>query len=268
MESNTLTTEIPIAGLLDPKATSVYLLDGDYALYLALGSTNQECEWDDGIVTPIADLPRAVEFLENWINLHLCTDRSQVVFCMSEGSNYRKLLVPSYKAHRTNKKPIGFYQLKKRVMARWASVESPHLEADDLIGILATCPELAERAVIMAEDKDFLTIPATRFNPRHRVFSRPTPAEARANLARQVLMGDTTDNYKGIPGVGPKTADKLLAGLEDPLAEIPRIYAAHGVSDWSDNIVCARILTQPWVTKTSGGWYVHLDEARLRSLEP
>ena len=30
----------------------------------------------------------------------------------------------------------------------------------------------------------------------------------------QTLTGDVTDNYKGCPGVGPKGAEKILAGLE------------------------------------------------------
>jgi DNA polymerase-1 len=267
MEGNTLTVEIPhYADLFDKRASRYYLLDGDYALYLALGSTTEQCEWDDGVVTPVADLGAAVRFLESWFS-GMVDPEGQVVFAFSEGSNYRIKWVPTYKAHRTGAKPVGYYQLRKRLQARWSSVMVPWLEADDLIGIYATCPAVAEKLVILAEDKDFLTIPAARFNPRTRVITLPTPESARYALAKQVLMGDSTDGYKGIPGVGPKTADKLLAGLSDPLAAVPEIYGAHGVQDWSDNLLCARILSWPWVRQEVSRWYVDLTERTLRTIE-
>ena len=32
----------------------------------------------------------------------------------------------------------------------------------------------------------------------------------------QVLVGDSTDNYRGLPGAGPTFAETILEGLESP----------------------------------------------------
>jgi DNA polymerase-1 len=37
-------------------------------------------------------------------------------------------------------------------------------------------------------------------------------------------MGDSTDGYKGCPGIGPKAAEKVLAGPGDPWANVVAAY--------------------------------------------
>jgi len=46
---------------------------------------------------------------------------------------------------------------------------------------------------------------------------------------KQMLMGDSADNIKGIPGVGPKKAEKLLDGLDlkDMACLVGLQYAIH-----------------------------------------
>ncbi|MBL9127290.1 MAG: DNA polymerase I, partial [Verrucomicrobiales bacterium] len=99
-------------------------------------------------------------------------------------------------------------------------------EADDIIGTLVQAAEPSGfESFMVTADKDFgqLVTPATRLWKPGKQGSEPeilAPADvcARWGIARvdQVvdmlgLMGDASDNIPGVPGVGEKTAAKLLA---------------------------------------------------------
>ena len=48
------------------------------------------------------------------------------------------------------------------------------------------------------------------YNYQKAEFLHTSPEQANLFLWKQVLMGDSTDNIPGIPGVGVNTAEKLL----------------------------------------------------------
>ena len=62
-----------------------------------------------------------------------------------------------------------------------------------------------------------------------------TEEEADYNHMLQTLTGDAADGYPGCPGIGPKTAEKLLAGVGRTYAEMWPIvveqYAKKGLSE-------------------------------------
>ena len=98
-------------------------------------------------------------------------------------------------------------------------------EADDVIGTLATKAGLAGIATYMlTPDKDYGQLVRDNvfiFRPRHGGgYETMGPAEVNEKYGltspSQVidllaLMGDSADNFPGCPGVGPKTATKLIA---------------------------------------------------------
>ena len=104
-------------------------------------------------------------------------------------------------------------------------LEVPGYEADDVIGTLAT--EAGRRGIptyMMTPDKDYGQLvggTVFMYRPKHTGgFETMGPEEVKAkfNIAdtNQVidmlgLMGDTADNIPGCPGVGEKTAQKLIA---------------------------------------------------------
>ncbi|HWO57075.1 MAG TPA: DNA polymerase I [bacterium] len=124
-----------------------------------------------------------------------------------------------------------------------ALIEKPGYEADDLIATLArrAVNENLD-VVIVSGDKDLMQLVNDRisiYNPRKagaeiewldpagvkEKFGVP-PAQVRDVLA---LMGDTSDNVPGIPGIGPKTAVELISqfgDLESTLAAAPKIPRA------------------------------------------
>lgn len=102
-------------------------------------------------------------------------------------------------------------------------------EADDLIGTLAN--QAAGRkieTVIVTGDKDLLQLvkPKIKLYAPKKGFSEPImydPKKVKEEMGiapKQVvdykaLIGDASDNYPGVPGIGPKTAPKLLAKYKD-----------------------------------------------------
>jgi 5'-3' exonuclease len=88
-------------------------------------------------------------------------------------------------------------------------------EADDLIGIASDeYRRKGEEVVIVSIDKDLDCIPGVHYNSVRDEVYIVTPEQALRNFYYQVLLGDTTDNVPGVPGVGEKTAAKLLDGIE------------------------------------------------------
>ena len=98
---------------------------------------------------------------------------------------------------------------------------APAFEADDVMATVAAAAESRGLNVLLATtDKDcrqLITDRVRLFNLRKRVeYGREelfadwgvTPHQV---VDFQALVGDSVDNVPGVPGVGPKTAAKLLA---------------------------------------------------------
>ncbi|MCL6453324.1 MAG: DNA polymerase I [Alicyclobacillus sp.] len=104
------------------------------------------------------------------------------------------------------------------------AIELPTYEADDIIGTLASVAERqGVQTVVVSGDKDLLQLVSDKVHAmltRRGVtdVERYTPAEVAERYGlrpEQIvdlkgLMGDTSDNIPGVPGVGEKTALKLL----------------------------------------------------------
>ncbi len=152
---------------------------------------------------------------------------------------FRAEVYPEYKANRS-KTPDEFrgqLDLVKEVLEALniVHVEKEGFEADDVIGTLATQAEQAGFDVLICTgDRDafqLVTEHVTVLYPRKGVsdLARMTPAAVEdkylATPARYpelaALVGESSDNLPGVPGVGPKTAAKWLEtydGLENLVA--------------------------------------------------
>lgn len=84
------------------------------------------------------------------------------------------------------------------------------MEAEDAAAIVHY--EHKDRnTVLVHQDKDLNCLPGWHWNPvkMDDVYYQ-TIKEANIHFWKQVLTGDKVDNIRGIDGLGPKTADKLL----------------------------------------------------------
>lgn len=134
---------------------------------------------------------------------------------------FRHDIYPAYKAHRTaGEKPLVLTDLMAwmREQEQFNPYVRPGLEADDILGILATHPSIvAGERVVVTSDKDLAQIPGPAFNPRkpEAGIIEVTPQEADWFFFRQALTGDATDGFPGCPKIGPVKAAKILADADE-----------------------------------------------------
>ena len=147
-----------------------------------------------------------------------------VVFDRPEPT-FRHEIFPEYKANRPAPPEDlvpQFDWIKKITQALNIPVlERPGLEADDIIGALAAQADKAGLAVqVVTGDKDFCQIVTENVTLLDTMKDQETGIEQVAlrfgvEPARVIevmgLMGDSSDNIPGVPGVGQKTAMKLIA---------------------------------------------------------
>ncbi|MFN8098179.1 MAG: DNA polymerase I [Dermatophilaceae bacterium] len=144
---------------------------------------------------------------------------------------------------------------------RW--LEAPGFEADDIIATLATRADAAGMEVrICSGDRDAMQLVSDRVTLLYPIrgvseLTRMTPAAVEerygvppgkySDLA--ALVGESSDNLPGVPGVGPKTAAKWIlqfGGLEGLVAGVDQIRGKVGDSlrDHLDQVLRNRRLNQ------------------------
>ena len=154
----------------------------------------------------------------------------------------RMALLPAYKAGRPETPAdlqVQFDGMGEYLQAAGVvSVCRDGVEADDYIASLARRAEQAGgRVVIASADKDFMQLVSPGvglFNPQDQtgaVWTRVQVREKTGVEPEQVvdwlsLMGDAVDNIPGVPGVGSKTAARLLeqfGSMTNLLARLPEV---------------------------------------------
>lgn len=136
------------------------------------------------------------------------------------GTHFRKNIDKNYKADRDNSR-IDFEAVLacKKLFEIWGmeNLSLEKTEADDTIAVL--CKELREKypdaeITIFSRDKDLLQIVQNGWANRQYDFSKKKDLEVPeySVVDFKALAGDPSDNIKGLPGVGEKTAIKIIQG--------------------------------------------------------
>lgn len=215
------------------------LIDGDQYLYKAACGVEKEVKWDEENHVIWSNVEDAWGCLKE--NIDALVDKfspTNFVFCLTGKDNFRKGIYPLYKAQRAaTRKPICYADLAQRLRESYTVIQYGSLEADDVLGILATKPS-NRRKIIVSQDKDMRTIPTTVYNGNELV-TYPE-AEANYNHMFQTLCGDTADGYPGCPGIGPVKAAKLLDGAADMWPMVVGAFTKAGLSE-ADALVQARV---------------------------
>ena len=130
--------------------------------------------------------------------------------CISDPvANFRKKILSTYKANRIGKrKPVCYREVIDWIKAHYITRMIPTLEADDVVGILAT--KYKGQEVHSSGDKDFRSIPGVFYNFLQGEIYHISEREADKWFYTQTLIGDKADNYDGCPGIGEKTAEKIF----------------------------------------------------------
>jgi 5'-3' exonuclease len=126
--------------------------------------------------------------------------------------NFRKVANPEYKANRKDKEPPRWLQqCRQFLVSEWNAIVSDGCEADDLLGIVQSN---APQTMIASLDKDLLMIPGWHYNWLHSNKTYTAPFEGIKTFYKQMLIGDISDNIRGVEKIGKVKAAKLLDNIE------------------------------------------------------
>ena len=158
---------------------------------------------------------------------------THIAVAFDHGKTFRDEAFPQYKAQR-EETPEDIRRSVPVIKDIIAAMNIPALqadgfEADDIIGTLAVkAGVLGVETYMLTPDKDYGQLVRDNvfiFRPRHGGgYEKMGPKEVCAKYAIDspqrvidllALMGDSADNFPGCPGVGEKTAAKLIAQFGD-----------------------------------------------------
>lgn len=127
------------------------------------------------------------------------------------GGNYRNLVatIQQYKGNRDpSKRPVYFDEIRTYLMEYHGAILVNRMETDDAVGICITRDK--ENTVAVHIDKDIDGVSGNHWHFTKEIFYEVSPEDADFFFWTQVMTGDSSDNIRGIPKVGPKTAQKML----------------------------------------------------------
>lgn len=160
------------------------------------------------------------------------------------GKTFRDEAFPSYKAQReeTPEDIRASVPIIKQIIKAMhiPGLQVDGFEADDVIGTLATkAGKAGITTYMLTPDKDYGQLVSDNvfmFRPRHgggyetmgpsEVCEKYDLSSTSQVIDLLALMGDSADNFPGCPGVGPKTAAKLIAefgSIDNMLANSSKI---------------------------------------------
>src|SRR5229473_2704287 len=211
------------------KGDHVFLVDGSSYIFRAYHALPPLTRKSDGLqlnavygfCNMLWKLLRDMKPEERPTHLAVVLDKSEHTF--------RNKLYPDYKAHRPDAPAdlIPQFSLIRDAVRAFdlPCLEQAGFEADDLIAtyVREAC-ELGATAMIVASDKDLMqlvkdcvvmydTMKDRRIGRAEVLEKFGVPPEKVVEV--QALIGDSTDNVPGVPGIGVKTAAQLIGEYGD-----------------------------------------------------
>ncbi|MED0586748.1 5'-3' exonuclease ExnP [Bacillus subtilis] len=171
-------------------------------------------------------------FLKHLITAVETFQPTHVVCCWDMGSKtYRNDLFQDYKANRSAPpvELIPQFDLAKEAAAELGimNIGFAGYEADDCIGTLAALFANEADITVVTGDRDLLQLLTDKVSVallqkgigNYKVYTKETFYEEtgvmpKALIDIKALMGDSSDNYPGVKGIGEKTAYKLIREYE------------------------------------------------------
>ena len=200
---------------------SFYIIDGHAHIYRAYFAPFRDLTSGTGEPTKATYV-----FTQMLMNLVQTRRPDYLAMVIDSGDEavFRKAIYPDYKATRQSP-PDDYKPQERRILQVVADAgvpifEKPGFEADDLIATMAR--RLGREGFdvfLVSKDKDLrqlLTGNVRMYDPQSDESFGPEEMQAKLGYTPeqavevQTLMGDKIDNVPGIPGVGEKTAAKLV----------------------------------------------------------
>ncbi len=149
------------------------------------------------------------------------SDSYEVYLTSDDKSNFRHEIYTEYKANRKAPKPLWYGELRAYLTDVHKAVVVVGREADDALADRQTVD-----TILCTIDKDLDQIAGKHYDFVKDVIYERTAEEGLRFFYYQLLVGDRTDNIKGIEGVGPVGAKRILEGVESNEPELFRAVRA------------------------------------------
>lgn len=163
-------------------------------------------------------------------------------FYLTGSTNFRFQIYPEYKANRLDvPKPRHLPAMREYLVNAYNAIVSDGCEADDLLGV--DQDKESGTTTIVSLDKDLLMIPGNHYSwyieggPREKRWVRPAketvvaPIEGLRHFYTQMLLGDPSDNIKGVKGIGKVKASAMLAHCTTEQEMFDVVYDAYGIQE-------------------------------------
>lgn len=201
-------------------SSTTLLIDGDTLAFIAASACQMTLD-EEGLYSNFAFQAEGERIVDNKIHTlkdQLGADQIKVYLSCPSEENWRLKVDPDYKSNRKrSQRPLILSPLKQYLRAQYGAEHMAYLEADDALGVVATHPTLIPGTkIVVGRDKDFATIPGLHHqlkdvdDDNRPIVRTITPMEAMKSHLVQALSGDAVDGYPGCPGVGKKTAEKVV----------------------------------------------------------
>lgn len=206
------------------------LIDGDLFAFRCSASAENE---DEGIA-----FARMETLLDNCLTE---TKSDEFEMFLTGPTNFRYQVYPEYKATRADKyRPKHLKACKEYLSSVYDAATSENCEADDLMAIAQSSQR---DTIICSLDKDMLQVPGWHYSwaieggPLNKRWTKEaklqeiSPIEGLRKFYYQMIVGDASDNIKGVDGMGPVAANKLLEGLDTEEAMFDAVRTAYGLDE-------------------------------------
>lgn len=186
------------------------LIDGDIIAYRAAFSTQDDLPQDakekvDSLMMYIFDETIELPFPSKFEYQTYLTGKTNFRFDVAKSYPYKG-------NRQSTEKPKHLGTARDHMVDKYSAVISVDEEADDLISKAAA--ELNYNCVVASVDKDMLQIPCWHFNFMRGEWTKVDEWSGTKFFYTQILTGDAADNIKGIYGIGPVKAKKILADCD------------------------------------------------------
>lgn len=206
------------------------LIDGDIILY-EIGFAAQKKIDGEIIPSPVDEVNQMVDNKIKEICAAVYATEPPTIYITGVG-NFRYDIAKQreYKGNRKQIKPFHYKYIKSYLQAQWGAIVVDGMEADDALCIEQTSRLRFKDTIICSRDKDLKQCPGYHYSWEcgkqgswgpgwvdelgTLVLKGPKKLIGTGMLFfySQLLTGDSTDTYDGLPGCGPIGAFKILEG--------------------------------------------------------
>lgn len=238
-----------------PNPSRLYLIDGNsfcYRAFYAIRSLTTSRGEATNAIYGFVTMMRKLIHEEKPDSLAICFDRKEPTFRHERYKDYKAHRKPMPDELIEQIEPIKEFCRASRI----ASFEAPGYEADDLLGTLTRKAEKKGfDVVIVTGDKDALQLVNEKvkvYNTHKEglIYDPEKVTERFEGLGPEkvvevmALMGDSSDNIPGVPGIGEKTALRLIqefGTVEDLYKNIDRVKSKSLSASLKENEQIARL---------------------------